>query len=187
MTFTLPVRFKRITAKTIPVYLALAALVYFARFDLRWFVPGVILVSLGEGIRIWAAGHLRKTKEVTTTGPYAYVKNPLYLGTFLIMVGFCFMATNFWLLGVGIVIFLLYYAPFKKNREGQRLKDKFGEAWENYDRAVPDYFPNLRPYSGRGESLWTRERFDENSEDGTFAAVALGVVLIVLRFWIELR
>jgi protein-S-isoprenylcysteine O-methyltransferase Ste14 len=175
-------RFKRITVKTVPVYLAIVLLIAFSQPKLPWLIPGLALILVGELLRIWAAGHLRKTKEVTTTGPYAYVKNPLYLGTFLILVGFCLMAGNLWILAAGAAIFVVYYAPFKKKREGQRLFEKFGDAWADYDLHVPDYIPRWSPYPGRGGRKWSWRDFRENSEDGTFLAVVLGVLLILLRF-----
>ena len=178
-------RLKRVTVKTIPVYLALILLVIFARPVMVWFLPGLLLVVVGEALRVWAAGHLKKTKEVTTTGPYAYVKNPLYLGTLLILVGFCLIARNIPLLVIGLAIFFIYYAPFKKKREGQRLHEHFGRSWVDYDRAVPDYLPSLRPYAGRGTGRWEWKWFFENSEDGTFLAVALGILVLGLRFWIH--
>lgn len=176
-------RVKRVTVKTVPIYLALIFLIAMARPVWAWFIPGLVLVVLGEALRVWAAGHLKKTKEVTTTGPYAYVKNPLYLGTLLILVGFCFMAKNFYLLAVGLGVFFVYYAPFKKKREADRLREHFGEVWDRYDRAVPDYLPRLRPYAGRGSGLWEQKWFFENSEDGTLLAVAAGVLAVGLRFW----
>ena len=176
-------RIKRVTLKTAPIYLALILLVYFARPDIPWFIIGLLPVGLGEALRVWAAGHLKKTREVTTTGPYAYVKNPLYLGTLLILIGFCLMAKNLYLLAAGIAIFFVYYAPFKKERESRRLREHFGKAWVDYDHAVPDYLPSLRPYAKRGTGSWERKGFFENSEHGTFLAVLAGVILIALRLW----
>jgi len=180
-------RFKRVTLKTVPIYLALILLLIFARPTLSWIFLGLLFVLPGEALRIWAAGHLKKTREVTTTGPYAYVKNPLYLGTLLILIGFCLMAQNLYLLLIGLVVFFAYYAPFKKKREGQRLYEHFGEAWTDYDRAVPDYLPKLTPYSKRGKGKWEGKWFYENSEGGTALAVVLGIIAIGLRYWIGLR
>ena len=90
-------------------------------------VVGLLVVAAGEAVRIWAAGHLYKNERVVTSGPYAYVKNPLYLGTFLIMVGFCMMASKFVFLAIGLVVFVAYYAPFKQRRESGRLRERFGD------------------------------------------------------------
>lgn len=187
MATPIAARVKRVTFKTVPIYLALALLLIFAQPMSAWFFLGLVIVLMGEALRIWAAGHLKKTKEVTTTGPYAYVKNPLYLGTLLILIGFCLMARNLYLLLIGLTVFFVYYAPFKKKREGQRLFEHFGQSWVDYDRAVPDYLPNLRPYAGRGTGRWEWKWFYENSEDGTALAVVLGVIAISLRFWYSLR
>ncbi|HET6465031.1 MAG TPA: isoprenylcysteine carboxylmethyltransferase family protein [Nitrospiria bacterium] len=186
MATPLAARIKRVTFKTIPVYLALILLIIFARPTLNWFIPGLLIVLVGEALRVWAAGHLKKTKEVTTTGPYAYVKNPLYLGTLLILIGFCLMAQNLYLLVIGLAVFFIYYAPFKKKREGQRLREHFGQAWDDYDRAVPDYLPILHPYAKRGTGRWESKWFYENSEGGTALAVALGILALGLRFWFSL-
>ena len=177
-------QYKKITIKTVPVFLAIVVLIVFSHPQVMWFVPGFIMVMSGEILRVWAVGHLMKTKEVTTTGPYAYVKNPLYLGTFLILVGFCLMASNFILLVLGLVVFVVYYAPFKKKRESQRLLNKFGSSWAEYDQAVPDYFPRWIPYAQRGHREWSRELFLENSESGTLLAVCLGTAILFFRFFI---
>lgn len=175
-------RVKRVTFKTVPVYVCIAVLMYYARPEISWMIPGVVLIFVGEWIRVWAAGHLRKTREVTTSGPYAFVKNPLYLGTLFILIGFCLMAKNLYLLGIGLLIFFAYYAPFKKKREGRRLFKYFGEAWTQYDKGVPDYFPSFRPYAYRGKRNWGWSVFIENSEQLTFLAVVVGVMLMSIRY-----
>ncbi len=177
-------KLRKITVKTIPVYLfaaILIVLVYRSGTTPRTFWTGAAIVVVGELLRIWAAGHLRKNAEVTTTGPYAYVKNPLYLGTFLILSGFCIQAWNPWLFGVGACIFLFYYAPTKKRREGDRLRERFGATWDAYDRAVADYIPRLTPYEGRGERRWSAANCWDNSETGTAMVVLAGTVLIGAR------
>ena len=176
-------KLEKITAKTIPVYLVAALLIIFAKPALPFFLAGLVLVIPGELIRIWAAGHLRKNQEVTTTGPYAYVKNPLYLGTLLVMIGYCLMARNIYLLAIGLAVFFFYYVPFKKHRESARLQERFGDAWTEYDRAVPDYLPRLSPYPKRGDYPWRWSVFLDNSEHETVVVVLVMVILIGLRFW----
>lgn len=174
---------RKITVKTVPVYVLAAVLVWLARPVPRWFVVGVAIVVLGEGIRIWAAGHLYKNERVVTSGPYAYVKNPLYLGTFLIMVGLCVMASNYVVLAVGIGVFVAYYAPFKQRRESDRLRERFGDAWVRYDHDVPSYVPRLMPYPAREVKPWQWAAFIRNDEHGTVLAVLLGIGLLAWRLW----
>ncbi|MEK6576273.1 MAG: methyltransferase, partial [Nitrospirota bacterium] len=104
---------KKATKKTIPIYIISLLLVLFANPDLKMYITGLSLIIAGELVRVWAAGHLRKNLEVTTTGPYAYVKNPLYLGTLFIMTGFSIMARNIYILAIGLMVFFFYYVPFK--------------------------------------------------------------------------
>ncbi|MBI3802856.1 MAG: isoprenylcysteine carboxylmethyltransferase family protein [Nitrospirae bacterium] len=175
---------RKITLKTIPVYLLLAALVYLARPKLSFFVFGLPLILAGEALRLWAAGHLSKNREVTTTGPYAYVKNPLYLGTFLIMVGFCLLASQWIILGVGLIGFFSYYAPFKKKAESDRLRKIFGSSWDEYDRSVPDYIPRWTPYEKRGRHPWEWSRVVSNSEHQTALVTAVGIIILSIRFFV---
>lgn len=180
-------RIRKVTIKIVVVYALIVVLLYYAqpRFDALSFI-GLGLLAVGQFIRFWACGHLVKNKNLTTTGPYAFVKNPLYIGTFLIMIGFCLIArndefyVNWILLGAGVLVFLAYYIPYKKKREGDRLRKIFGEEWDAYDKAVPDYIPNIRPY-GKGEWKWSFRTMVENSELWTFIAVVSGVLAIYYR------
>jgi len=175
---------RRTTWRTVVVWAAFAVLVWLARPSPLSFSIGAVMIVSGELLRIWAAGHLQKNEALTTTGPYAYVKNPLYVGSLLIMLGFGVMARNIWLLAVGVAVFAVYYAPYKKRREGDRLRERFGRRWVDYDAAVPDYLPSLRPYPKRGKERWRSWLVIDNSEHSTAVAVALGVMLVGMRWWV---
>jgi len=177
-------RFQKVTVKTIPVFILIILLIIFAKPQLPLFLVGVPLIAVGEVVRLWAAGHLSKNREVTTTGPYAYVKNPLYLGTFLIMVGFCFLASQWIILAVGLAGFFVYYAPFKKKAEADRLRQIFGSAWDDYDQSVPDYIPRLTPYEKRGQHRWEWSRVVSNSEHESALVTLTGVVILGARFFV---
>lgn len=189
-------RIRKLTWKLVLVYAVAVVLVAFSDPDPRspLFWTGIALAVLGQAVRIWAAGHLRKNQRLTTTGPYARVKNPLYVGTFLIMTGFCLVARggryghwalnhmNWLLLAAGILVFALYYVPYKKKREGDRLRGIFGEDWDLYDRNVPDYFPRWTAWAHpRGEPVrWTFRTVIENSEHWT--PFALGACLLAMMY-----
>lgn len=174
---------RRVTGRVVVVLAAFVALVWLAHPSPLWFLAGGLFVGVGEMVRLWAAGHLRKNEQVTTTGPYAHVKNPLYLGSLMIMIGFGVMSRVYWLLAVGLVVFFSYYAPYKKHRESDRLRERFGEVWTAYDAAVPDYIPRLRPYDRRGAERWQAGLVADNSEYGMAVAVVLGAAAIGLRWW----
>lgn len=166
------------------VWASFGVLVWLAHPSVLSFSAGLGLIGLGEFVRLWAAGHLQKNEQLTTTGPYAYVKNPLYVGSLLIMTGFGLMARSYWLLAVGLVVFAAYYAPYKKRREGDRLRERFGQPWIDYDAAVPDYLPRLSPYPQRGTAQWRSWLVSDNSEYGMAVGIAVGVLLVGMRWWL---
>lgn len=147
-----------------------------------FFAAGLAPVLAGALVRLWACGHLEKNKKLTTAGPYAWVQNPLYLGTFLIMLGFCIMARRLEVLAVGALVFFVYYIPFKRRREGDRLREIFGEAYDDYARSVPVLFPyRLAPYPRRAAERWKGALVFANSEHGTTVAVMLGIGAMAAR------
>lgn len=173
----------KIDGKTIWLYLGAVALVVIADPTRLSFTVGLILAGLGETIRVWAAGYLRKNEILVTGGPYGHVKNPLYIGTMFITAGSCIMANNVYFLAVAFFGFLLYYIPHKRRVEHHRLETLFGESFVVYDSQVDDYMPKLRPYGAR-EGEWRLKYLIENGEQGIMGMVAAGVLVIGLRFWI---
>jgi len=103
--------------RRIPVFVGAFLLLLFAQPELPGIVVGMILIILGEATRIWAAGHLQKNEALTVTGPYAHVKNPLYIGTILITAGFCIFADNIYILTAATFAFCFHYIPYKKKVE----------------------------------------------------------------------
>jgi protein-S-isoprenylcysteine O-methyltransferase Ste14 len=143
----------------------------------------MILIFLGESVRIWAAGHLQKNEVLTVTGPYAYVKNPLYIGSIFITAGFCILGDNIYLLAAAFFMFCFHYIPYKKRVEGDRLRKIFGKQFDDYDQKVPDYLPILTPYSSE-KSPWQFGNFIENSEEGIVLLILAGILLILSRpYW----
>lgn len=130
---------------------------------------GFLFVVAGETVRFWAAGHLRKTVELITSGPYRYTRNPLYLGRLLIFTGVCTMALlpyyiNWIVLGVGYLVFFGYYLQRKERIEPARLRQTHGEPYERYFKAVPALFPTLRPYPEGVSTGWSSDRMLRNRE-----------------------
>jgi len=169
--------------RKVPLFLGGVLLVIFARPNPVGAVIGTILVFGGELIRIWAAGHLQKNEVLTISGPYAYVKNPLYIGSILITAGFCVLADNIYLLTIALFMFCFHYIPYKKRVEGDRLKRIFGKEYEDYDEKVPDYLPRRTPYSDR-KVPWSVKAFIENSEEGILLLIIVGIIAVLTRpFW----
>src|SRR5580698_6469162 len=131
-------------AKRIRVPLGFAfAVLYFwlARPTWKFLALGAVLIAPGLLIRALASGHVRKNEELATSGPYAYTRNPLYLGSLLIGVGFAVAARSWW---VGVVLVLMFFAIYLPviRAEEKFLRERFPE-FEEYARRVPRVIPRI--------------------------------------------
>lgn len=120
-------------------------------------IGGFIITCLGESLRLWAVGHAggatRTTgeagagAELITHGPFAHVRNPLYLGNFMIALGFCLMAAAWlpWMLLVLIALFGVQYGLIVSLEE-EHLRKHFGHIYEDYLAQVPRFLPRFRPF-----------------------------------------
>jgi protein-S-isoprenylcysteine O-methyltransferase Ste14 len=167
------------------VYLFVAGLVLFARPTLPLLVIGAILALAGEALRLWSAGHLHKSVQLCTSGPFAHTQNPLYLGRLLILTGLAIAARheyylNLLALAAGYAVFFLYYMPRKLRIEGQRLANLHGPAFEAYHRGVPILFPSLRPYPGQ-RTPWSFHQMVHNQEPLVLAGVLLVIAVLLWK------
>ena len=128
------------------------AILYFwlARPTWRSIGLGAIPILPGLLIRALASGHVRKNEALATSGPYAYTRNPLYLGSLLIGIGFAVAARSWWVGVALIVMFFAIYLPVIRDEEAF-LRQKFSE-FEEYARRVPRMFPKLLPNSSGGQN-----------------------------------
>jgi protein-S-isoprenylcysteine O-methyltransferase Ste14 len=107
---------------------------------------------IGLAVRGWAAGHIRKNAQLATSGPYSFTRNPLYLGSFLLGLGFT-LASGRWILAVLFVaLFLGIYFPVMRV-ESTSLAQLFGTEFEDYRRAVPLFFPRFTPHRTENSTL----------------------------------
>lgn len=144
--------------------------------SLAWSAPVSVAGLLLRG---WAAGHLAKNQRLVNTGPYAHVRNPLYLGTLLVAAGLV-IASREWLLALVFgAAFLFVYLPVIQEEE-KHLCDLFPE-FEDYARQVPLFRPRITPVA-RGKFQWAMYRKNEeyNALLGYLAGVA---VLIAKTVW----
>ena len=163
------------------VYALIAVLAWRSEPSPTTLLIGLAFVIPGEAVRFWAAGHLLKSKELVTAGPYQYTQNPLYLGRLLIFTGFAIIATlpyylNYAALGLGLAVFFGYYIPRKVRVEGQRLANLHGDDWARYHQAMPILFPRLRPYEKAVPAPWRTERMLRNRE--YMMVIGVGVVAV---------
>jgi len=133
-------------------FLLVAAFLWFSQPTPLTLAVGLPVAMLGLALRGWAAGHLEKDRELAQSGPYAWVRNPLYLGTLTTAAGFA-IASHRWELGVLFAaVFLLIYLPVVELEEQhlRRLFQNFG----SYAERVPKLFPRLPRKKGTKHFRW---------------------------------
>jgi protein-S-isoprenylcysteine O-methyltransferase Ste14 len=157
-------------------------------------LAGVAVTTLGELIRLWGVHHIGAISRTRTdrlgplvdTGPFAFVRNPLYLGNIALWVGFAMTARLAWMAPLIAVLLGAEYHAIVKWEE-QLLVSRLGEAYRAYTRRVPRWIPNLR-HGGSVSSAssvvasfsWRETLF---SERGTLVAIAAGYILL----WLKLK
>ncbi len=174
----------------------LVVMILFARPTIVSLLLGMSVLALGEGLRFWgvsiAGSETRTTGTVggtylITTGPFAHVRNPLYLGNILMYagIGVMSMALFPWLLLIAIVWFYVQYSLIITSEE-EYLAGRFGEAYERYRSAVRRFLPGIRPYRTPDppvKSVDLKEGLA--SEKRTLQAIALVTLLLVAIYVIR--
>jgi protein-S-isoprenylcysteine O-methyltransferase Ste14 len=123
---------KRIARLRVPLGFAFGLVVlWLARPTPRTLAVGAVVAVTGELVRIWAAGHLEKGREVTSSGPYALTRHPLYLGSTLIGVGLVIAAADVWVAIVVLGYLVVTYTAAIRTEEAH-LTEKFGAAYPQY-------------------------------------------------------
>jgi protein-S-isoprenylcysteine O-methyltransferase Ste14 len=163
------------------------AVLYFwlARPTWRFIALGAILIVAGLVIRALASGHVRKNEALATSGPYAYTRNPLYLGSLLMGVGFAVAARSWWV-GIALVtMFFAIYLPVIGDEE-KFLRQKFPE-FEVYAQRVPRMLPRVVPHGppadtagGFSSDLYLKHR-EYNALLGALAMLAVLVAKLIAK------
>ena len=150
-------------------FLCAAVFLLLARPRPLTLAAGGLVALCGLALRAWAAGHIRKNAALATSGPYAHTRNPLYLGSFVLGLGFTVAASGSWphfalFAGLFAAMFLGIYLPVMRV-EAATLAELFGDDYRCYARAVPLFLPRPTPYrEGRHDpvkfdpSLYLRHR-----------------------------
>ena len=144
---------------------------------------GAIISVIGILIRAWSSGHIRKNQNLAVSGPYSYTRNPLYLGSFLLGVGFTVASGVWWLALIFVALFLGIYLPVMRV-EAEDLTAMFGADFEEYKENVPLFFPRFTAWKKSVEKfdfqLYLRYR-EYRAALGMFAA--LGVLAAKILFF----
>jgi protein-S-isoprenylcysteine O-methyltransferase Ste14 len=140
---------------------------------------GLPVSALGVWLRGWAAGHLSKNERLATGGPYASVRNPLYLGTLLTAAGLAIASRSPWLALLFAAAFVLVYLPVIELEE-QHLRKLF-PAYAAYAAEVPTLWPRFRRPAGGARFRW--HLYLRNQEYQALAGFAAGVAVLVWKTW----
>ncbi len=146
----------------------------------RSFQWGAVLMVIGEMIRFWALGFMeKKGQKLAMSGPYAFVRNPLYVGNFFLGLVVTVIVWNWIILVVFLVGFLGIYAGTIRGEE-KHLLEKFGKTFEDYCKNVPSLFPRFSPYDAPTRDAFLWSRITKHHEYITVMGVALILLLIQL-------
>ena len=140
----------------------------------RWAI-GLAVALVGEGLRVWAAGHLEKNREVTTSGPYRYMRHPLYNGSSLIAIGVMLASNNF-VVTLLVLAYVTTTVPAAIRAEETHLRSTFGDLYDRYTRAEA---PGV-------ERAFSFERAMRNKEYRAVTGVVAGFALLALKIRLTL-
>ena len=163
----------------------LFAILYIWRARPSWLsiAGGAVLAALGIALRALASGHVKKDRELTTTGPYAYVRNPLYLGSILIGIGFTLAARDLWIALALVVYFAMVYVPVIRGEE-RYLRSQF-PGYAEYTRRVPGLVPRTLWFGGVTAGF-SRELYLRHREyNSLLGAAAMLAVLTAKILWLS--
>ena len=162
------------------------AYLFFCRPTVKLLLAGGAVAAAGLVLRAFAAGHLVKNQSLAMSGPYAWTRNPLYLGSALMGAGFA-LAGGWrqyrWILALAyLVLFAAIYWPVIR-REEEYLRREFGEVYDRYAQRVPLFLPSFRRSAGGEKFQWKQYRKNHEYE----AALGFLAIVIFLAFRIWLR
>jgi protein-S-isoprenylcysteine O-methyltransferase Ste14 len=152
----------------------------FARPALKPLLVGIALSLIGLGIRAWAAGHLRKEKELAVSGPYRFSRNPLYLGNVVIGLGFAVGSWS-WIVAAVLAAYFLIFYPVVIFEERRRMRKLFPESYGTYERSVPLFFPAPRKNGGSARTPFSRTLYRKNREFRAFLGTIVFWVLLTAK------
>ena len=173
-------------AKRVRVPLGFAFAVFYvvlARPTRTSVAAGAVVALLGVWIRAYASGYVNKNESLACTGPYAHTRNPLYLGSVVIGVGFAVAAMSWWIAAVLVVMYVAIYVPVIRGEEAF-LSSRFPE-FSTYTAAVPRLLPRLSParLGSGGSGSFSRDLYmkhrEYNALIGTLAMLCVLVVKLI--------
>ena len=147
-----------------------------------WFFPGLLVSILGEALQLWCMATIKTKKALTTTGPYMFVRNPMYIGRYFLILGILMMTGSILLMLTATVIYYFYMVN-RVNREEKILLELFGEDYEQFRRDVPPYLPTFKRFDKNQLRSFNAESIKQNNVmTNLIATGACYIVLFLFTF-----
>ena len=144
---------------------------------------GGVIALAGVALRAVASGHISKDSELTTSGPYAYTRNPLYLGSVIIAAGFAVAARSPWVVIALVISFLSIYVPVIRGEE-EFLRSRFPQ-FDAYARQVPRLLPRLTK-KVNGSGSFSRQRYLRHREYNALIGTAAMIAALAAKLlWLQ--
>ncbi|MFT5287396.1 MAG: protein-S-isoprenylcysteine O-methyltransferase Ste14 [Planctomycetota bacterium] len=141
----------------------------------QWISTGAIFAILGMIVRMWASGHVKKNQILAMTGPYAYVRHPLYVGNHLIAIGLCLASGLWWSVPAYIVICFFFY-PHTIRHEDTSLLRMFPDQWPAWRERTHALIPRLNANPGEDKGEWSfKQSMVANGEPLYVIAITWGL------------
>ncbi len=165
--------------------LALLAALWHVPTDSSWFWIGMAISLVGAAGQWWCFACIMTSQELAVNGPYRYVRNPMYLTRYVLILGLVLMLdpTRTAWSWLAPVLYTLFYLLFMRNRvlrEERKLTPIFGESYARYLREVPRFVPGHRPFPGGRTLYWNPVAFKRNHGARNALAVLIGYLLAYL-------
>jgi protein-S-isoprenylcysteine O-methyltransferase Ste14 len=156
-----------------------AVFLIFARPTVTTLVAGGTISVMGLLIRAWSSGHIRKAQRLAVSGPYAFTRNPLYLGSLIMGVGFSIAAGVWWLALLFAILFIGIYLPVMRV-EAEDMRRIFSGEFDAYEANVPMLIPRVTPWKKTGEAFDLR-LYLQYREYRAAIGVAAGLAVLVAK------
>lgn len=160
-----------------------AAYIWLARPTKMSIAIGSCIALAGLVVRGAASGHVQKNEVLATTGPYAYTRNPLYLGSIAIALGFVIAAKSWWVALIALVMLLVIYLPVIRSEESF-LSAHFPE-FADYASHVPKLIPRLRPYQSTPNAFSWHLYWKHREYNAALGMLLMLAILITKALWLS--
>lgn len=153
----------------------------FARPTPATLAIGAAVAAVGVLIRAWASGHIRKAKKLAVSGPYAFTRNPLYVGSFILGLGLTVAAGVWWLGVVFAILFLGIYLPVMRVEVGD-MERIFGPEFDTYRDNVPLFLPRPTPWR-KSDERFDFQLYLQYREYRAALGFAIVVAVLAAKAW----